>query len=393
MTFRARALPEAQRRAVQRASHGDLLREIPVADAGRATRPPVDAIIVPAHRSAERLYEIAALATVSGTRLVVLASHACHLGEVEKVVASVPGCRALIADVPESFSHPLLQFQTSSARFADLSPGRHSDLSVKRNLGLLLARLSGWRKIMFLDDDMFGIQTRHLALLSAQLERSPIAGMVARAFPDNSVVCHASRLSGNPQGNFITGGALGVHTGDLPLDFFPDIYNEDWFFFAQRAAVGGVAMVGTAQQEEFNPFGRPGRATQEEFGDVLAEGLFARIGRSTGVAAPDPGYWRLFMDSRAELIDRISAALERMPSVECILARESLRHAQKQLAVIQPSDCADFVAAWLEDRADFAFRSSRWSSIADHRGALDVLGLERWLSIDWTESSALYSLR
>jgi hypothetical protein len=381
-----------QAHAIQRATHAELLREVSHDDAPHVPRPPVDAIVVPAHRSAGHLSRVARLAAEVGAPLVVLASHDCHVDEVERIVAGESGCRALIADVPSGYVHPVLDFRTSEPRFTELSAGRCSDLSLKRNLGLLLARLIGWRKIMFLDDDIFGVGAAHLARVSAQLERYQVAGLICEDFPDNSVVCHAHRLSGHEQGNFITGGALGVNTADLPLDFFVQIYNEDWFFLARRAATGGVSMVGKSRQEEFNPYERSERAAEEEFGDLLAEGLFAAIEPHTGVPAPTAGYWRTFIESRQTLIDRIDVDLGDLGTEHGEQARESLRHAKKQLAAITPDDCVDFVDAWLLDREDFATRSARISTVIDHAAAFDFLGLHRWLGIGVTDSRRKGSL-
>ena len=84
--------------------------------------------------------------------------------------------------------------------------------------------------------------------------------MVVREFPDNSVVCHARRLAGLAQDVFVTGAVLGVHCNSLPLSFFPDIYNEDWFFFAKEAAARKLPRVGHARQAEYDPFASPDRA-------------------------------------------------------------------------------------------------------------------------------------
>ena len=102
--------------------------------------------------------------------------------------------------------------------------------------------------------------------------------MVCREFPDNSVVCHARRLAGLPQDNFVSGSVLGVNCDDLPLPFFPDIYNEDWFFFSKAVARHELANVGDATQAPYKPFADPQRARHEEFGDLLAEGLYSLIG-------------------------------------------------------------------------------------------------------------------
>ena len=92
------------------------------------------------------------------------------------------------------------------------------------------------------------------------------------------MVCHARRDARLPQDVFLTGAVLGVHCNNLPLSFFPDIYNEDWFFFAREAASRDLRQVGQATQIEYNPYASPDRARQEEFGDLLAEGLYALIG-------------------------------------------------------------------------------------------------------------------
>ena len=77
--------------------------------------------------------------------------------EASELVASIQGCRALIAGIPDGYRNDLLTFHTSDPSFDHLKADGDSDLSLKRNLGLLLARLMRWEKIMFLDDDIFGV--------------------------------------------------------------------------------------------------------------------------------------------------------------------------------------------------------------------------------------------
>ena len=104
------------------------------------------------------------------------------------------------------------------------------------------------------------VKTDSLARLAGQLETHQVAGMVVRRFPDNSVVCHARRLAGLTQDVFVSGAVLGVHCNSLPLSLFPDIYNEDWFFFAKEAARRRLPRVGHAVQEQYEPFADPQRA-------------------------------------------------------------------------------------------------------------------------------------
>jgi hypothetical protein len=261
----------------QRASHAHLSQDVSRSPAPplRSRRGHLDAIIIPASRPASFIQPAIELAAFLGAFLVVLCSKQTKVEQVSRRVARTPGGRSLIVEIPQGWKHPLFPSRTSDDEFDRASANRESDLSAKRNLGLLLARLHGWNKIAFVDDDVQLSQTDNIARLAGQLDEYQIAGMVVRRFPDNSVVCHARRLGGLAQDVFVTGAVLGVHCNNLPLSFFPDIYNEDWFFFAEEAATRRLPRVGHATQAEYDPFASLDRARCEEFGDLMAEGLYA----------------------------------------------------------------------------------------------------------------------
>src|SRR6185295_20047081 len=89
-----------------------------------------------------------------GAPLVVLCSRKTSLTEAVARLGRRRRCRALVIEVPKRYQHDLLPRRTAALRFKVASANRWSDLSLKRNLGLLLARLHGWGKILFLDDDI-----------------------------------------------------------------------------------------------------------------------------------------------------------------------------------------------------------------------------------------------
>jgi hypothetical protein len=60
--------------------------------------------------------------------------------------------RPLDAYVPRSIDDGLLSFLTSAHPETDIEPSCHVDIARKRDAGLLLAPLCGWRTIMYLDD-------------------------------------------------------------------------------------------------------------------------------------------------------------------------------------------------------------------------------------------------
>jgi len=129
----------ARRRTAHASHHARLLRALADQPTGAPVAAPLDAIIVPAARRVQALQPLIGLAARAETLLVVLTSHDCVLEEVAHIVTTTPGSRAVVAEVPPDHAHALIPGRTSHDRFRRLSGGRRSNLSHKRNLGLLLA--------------------------------------------------------------------------------------------------------------------------------------------------------------------------------------------------------------------------------------------------------------
>ena len=177
----------------------------------------------------------------------------------------------------------------------------------------------------------------------------------------------------------------------LPLSFFSDIYNEDWFFFAREAASRELRRVGQATQLDYDPYASPDRARREEFGDLLAEGLFALMGEvDPGVRfgqqlrAVNEGYWSRFIEARhqviMETVTLIRDAIERNgDDGRLSSALVSLAAAQNQLDhKITADDCVDFVHAWQDDLEEWQTFSSGVNDVGNTRDAMDFLQLNTW---------------
>jgi len=384
----------ALKRIRQRASHAHLSQDLSQSPApplkSRSGR--LDALIVPASRPASFLQPAVDLSSSLGVLLVVLCSKQTRLEHVAERVSKSPGARSLLINISDDWSHPEIPTRTSDSAFKRANANRESDLSTKRNLGLLLARLHGWSKIAFLDDDIKLVGSRNIARLAGQLDKYQVAGMLVRRFPDNSVVCHARRLAGLVQDVFVTGAVLGVHCNSLPLSFFPDIYNEDWFFFAEEAAARRLPLVGQAIQAEYDPFASPGRARREEFGDLLAEGLYALIGeRDPSLSADEQlhgatrAYWSRFTDARRDAITEAKIRLGRFADkharsgyISAVL--DSLSAAEGQLDTITPDLCVDFLDAWRQDLSQWRQFSTGVNNVGSTRDSMDFLDLTKLTS-------------
>jgi hypothetical protein len=243
---------------------------------------------------------------------------------------------------------------------------------------------------VFVDDDVILARTDNLARLARQLDSYQVAGMVVKNYPDNSVVCHARRDAGLRQDVFLTGAVLGVHCNNLPLSFFPDIYNEDWIFFAPEAASRQLPSVGCAKQPAYDPYASPERARCEEFGDLFAEGLYALIAEADPSAhlgkqlrAATRAYWARFIEARREVLrDTMVLLLRRLDrdrdNARLCAALRSLAAAEDQLGTITPDLCVDFLAAWRDDLHDWQRFSTAVNNVGSTREAMDFLRLQTW---------------
>lgn len=335
----------------------------------------LDAIIVPAARPAKNLQTAVGLAAETGARLIVLCSLRADADEVRALLAEHKLREAAAVEMPQKCSQwPLRDFETT--RWLDgagkaVRGARSSDLSLKRNTGLLLARMLGWDRIFFLDDDIRWISAdtlqRTVSLLGAGGCGYRTAGMSVKDYPDNSVVCHARREVGEKQGVFVSGSVLAVDCR-APFDFFPDLYNEDWLFFHRDAAEGRLATPGSiAEQLPYDPFGDPRRAAGQEFGDVIAEGLYALLHSGLRAEAANEKYWGRFLEDRNRVLDVVRQNLPRARSHKRKKISRSIGAAQEMLGTITAEMCADYVAAWQRDL-------ERWAGV--------LAGLEKASSIE-----------
>ncbi|RSM74133.1 hypothetical protein DMB66_01520 [Actinoplanes sp. ATCC 53533] len=333
---------------VHHASHDQLMTPVDT-DAGGAS---VDAIIVPTIRPVHFLEGSLRLARELDCPVLALCSGevlpAAAVGLAERIGARLTAvdCRGAAAPV---------RLRAGAVAKGVTPGGRYVDLSLKRNVGLLTAWMTrNWRRVLFLDDDLRDIDVGGVRAAAAQLDRYTGIGLRVEGQPDNSVVCHAFRDTGGIQSTFVGGGALLVPTDRAP-SHFPDVYNEDWFFLLEGEKLGRVGRMGFSRQDFYDPYDDPGRARAQEFGDCLAEGVFALLDDGGSVSDAALGYWDRYLDTRRSLIEGIVAKLPRITEqAKRDRMTAALAAAAETLAGIEPRHCMAFLDAWRADQG-------RWS--------------------------------
>ena len=333
---------------VHRESHLPLTH--PVALGSRRT---VDAVVVPAGRSAAHVKDAAQLAGELGCVLLAMCSRGgADPADFAEVRARLPAppTRWYQLTVPDDYRHPLLPASSTP----DAAPGdsRHRLLSTMRNLALVVARMVGWRTVLLLDDDIRGLDRDVVERAAGELERDSAVAFPVTSYPDHSVVCHANLLTGRRQRVFVSGSALLVDVG-APFSFFPNIYNDDWFHLyddVSQDLVGRVSQAGL-RQLHYDPYLLPWRPATEELGEVLAEGLMGALHEWPPRFAPDgTAYWADVLAAREDFLAGITARLHRLePGPQQQRALLALQVAEARRRRITPVQCAEYVGRWRAD--------------------------------------------
>ena len=328
-------------------SHRDLLWSPVDSSPGRQG---VNAIIVPTARRPAHLAEAANLALALNCTMVTL--HSGKWTSAAEATQRLPAGIDLIAiDVPEPARLRLPCWETSRL-LAGTVFARRTDLSAKRNLALMLSHMLGWSRILFVDDDITALNPDDVQKASGLLDTHNAVGLQITGFPDNSVVCHAYRQAGGKQQSFIGGGALAVEV-NRSNSFFPDIYNDDWFFLLDGYKwLQPTAVTGKVVQSPYDPFRNPERARAEELGDVLAEGIYWLLDQDRSIIDADQDHWARFLMKRRQFVEGVLEIVEGDTLEPNDKARKiaALKGSLGRLALITPVLCESYLRAWAVDR-------------------------------------------
>jgi hypothetical protein len=342
----------------------------------------IDAIIVPTIREAGQLRAAADLAAQLQCLLIAIYSQR-STEEISVIRGGFDQANVVVISLPESLPlglQELLAFETDRHPAAVSHSAR--DISTKRNLGLALAQMCQWHKILFLDDDIMSLTPEKVIEAASLINEYPIVGFQVRKFPDNSVIGHAKRLAGWEQDVFISGGSMLVDPQRLN-GFFPSIYHEDWFCILNHVCAGSVAVGGEVEQLPYHPFSNPVRAFLEEFGDILGEGLLWLIHHKKNLTIPDTSFWAEALDEsfwrsalqrrRTLLAEITRRLLERPRTTDITNALMSVLEAR--VRTFAPEDFVSFIQQWLHDLERWRGRLEKLPRADSVDKALAELGL------------------
>ncbi len=348
---------------------------------------PFDIIVVPAGRPVTSFASAVRLAQEADAPLVVLCSKHAKATDVAKELAAYDKLVWYAVDLPSEYTHPLLSL-TASSVIAQAGLLIDSDISIKRNIGLLLGKALGDR-VLFLDDDI-SLQLSGVSEAAALLSRYSIVGFDPdpAGFPDNSVVVHASRALEklcmphgpariSPMKQHVSGGRMAVNLRSFTSHFPECVYDEDWLYMYDALERRDIVMArATSWQAVYDPFATSERAAHEEFGNTISKGLYDNLRVSDRSPLVSEQYWRDILDGRKkrlhtvyETAEMCLAHADEPATVRRIMS--SLQAAAHVNRLITPDLCVAYYRAWhLVDTPEW---SARFTALPDAMGIQQML--------------------
>jgi hypothetical protein len=134
-------------------------------------------------------------------------------------------------------------------------------------------------------------------------------------------------------------------------------------------------MVGESKQREYDPYADPERAVKEEFGDLLAEGLYGRLDHEQALHSAETTYWKAFIKNRRTFHLNVAESLRRHTE------RDKDTKIGRDVQ-ISPELCDTFIKLWQADLVE-------WRRYMAQLDRTDSIGNAfRHLNLDYAGSSS-----
>ena len=178
-------------------------------------------------------------------------------------------------------------------------------LGKTRNYALLISRAMGAKKLVMVDDDIQLSGTLDFESAIDGLDLFDYVGAYIEGMPDHSIVGYLARSAGFHQDCYVSGSFLGIRTSEVS-NYFLNKYNEDWIWLLLENEGEKPPQLGSVDQLKYNPFEQPLEvANEQEFGEILLNGVFEVEPELAGEQLINKEYWEDILRARRAEVQNI----------------------------------------------------------------------------------------
>ncbi|MBU0577909.1 MAG: hypothetical protein ABIJ40_11430 [Bacteroidota bacterium] len=222
------------------------------------------------------------------------------------------------------------------------------NLGYVRNYAIIISKALNFERVIFMDDDIIIKDYNIVQEMMKLLDNGDLVGAKISGMPDDSVVGHIMRELGMKSHEFLSGGFLAFNL-DSVSEYFLNYYNEDWIWLFLHKPKAKLINHGEVYQLPFNPFENvPERALQQEFGEILVEGIRYVIEYDKDISiVVKKDLWNYMLNKRTEIIEEITMVSEHSNfKIGAIVGKSLLEYIQN----IQSENFVDVFTGYLKRR-------------------------------------------
>lgn len=178
-------------------------------------------------------------------------------------------------------------------------------LGYARNYAIILAKIFGFKRVLFMDDDIIVGDANLILRMFGMLNNADFVGAEIKGMPDFSVVDFVMQEIGIEPYRFMSGGFLAFNL-DSVYEYFLNYYNEDWIWLFLHEPKARVVKYGEVHQLPYDPFENAvERALQQEFGEILVKGVMEAEIKNDFTLLKNNISWRKILKKRKDNLREI----------------------------------------------------------------------------------------
>jgi hypothetical protein len=180
------------------------------------------------------------------------------------------------------------------------------NLGYVRNYAIILAKILGFERVLFIDDDIIIKDHNIIQDMMRLLNDMDFVGAKIIGMPDYSVVNHIERELGMKPYEFLSGGFLAFNQSSVS-EYFLNYYNEDWIWLFLHKPKAKFIKYGEGHQLPFDPFENAvEKALRQEFGVILVRGVKEAVESENYALLLNKHFWSRIIEGRSAFIKDIT---------------------------------------------------------------------------------------
>lgn len=179
------------------------------------------------------------------------------------------------------------------------------NLGFVRNYAIIVSKSLGCTKVLFMDDDIIVRHPEHIEQSLLRVNSFNFMGAKITGMADDSVIGHLMRACGGEFFEFLSGGFLAFDI-NVVSEYFLNYYNEDQIWLFLHTPKAKFETHCEVEQQQYDPFeSATTRALNQEFGEIIEEGVEEASMRSDHDLLLREKFWKEICEARLNYINQL----------------------------------------------------------------------------------------